>query len=148
VGGSRKISTPQLPELLQQAFKILQGSMPGARIDAIVDNWVYVWLPEIHFDGSKYPEPLKRGLWVRLPIQFPNVNPHGIVTQTPIAPVDGHPVKGHNPGHETCKPVMGLGGQNYYSWTWTGELGQGPQLSSSQDILAVVAWIERRIRNA
>lgn len=138
-----------MPEQLQQAIDFLHHElMSDARVDAIADNWVYVWLPRIEFDGAKYPEPHMRPVWIRIPIQFPNVNPHGIVTPDPIIPLDGHPVKGHNPGHETCNPVASFGGKHYYSWTWSGELGPGPQLASPRDILKVVSWIERRIRNA
>ncbi len=147
-GGSRKIPIPQLPELFCQAIEIVHEAMPEARVDAVADNWAYVWLPEILFDAPTYPEPHIRGLWIRLPIQFPNVNPHGLVTESPINPVDGHAVKGHNPGHEICNPVIELGGRHYYSWTWSGELGPSPQLSSPKDIIAVISWIRRRIRNA
>lgn len=149
VGGSHKFSTLQLPEQLQEAINILRADFaPETRIDAIADNWAYVWLPGIQFEESKYPPPTKRGLWVRIPIQFPNANPHGIVTADPITPLNEHAIKGHNPSHETCKPVAELGGKHYYSWTWSGELGPGPQLNSPRDILKVVSWIERRIRNA
>lgn len=122
--------------------------MPLARVDAVVDNWIFLWLPDITFDETKYPAPNQRGLWVRIPIQFPFANPHGIVTEQPLAPLDSHSIKGHNPNHDTCAPVRHLGGVHYYSWTWSGELGAGPSLRSSNDILAVVAWVERRIRQA
>lgn len=122
--------------------------MPDARVDAVVDNWIYLWLPDVTFDEGKYPAPNQRGLWVRIPVQFPFANPHGIVTPQPITPTDGHSLKGHNPNHDTCAPVRNLGGAHYYSWTWSGELGSGPALRNSHDILAVVAWVERRIRQA
>ena len=149
MGGSHKFSTTQHPEQLQTAIETLRTEYdPDSRIDAVADNWAYIWLPTIEFIEAKYPAPYKRGLWVRIPIQFPNANPHGLVTKEPITPLDGHAVKGHNPGHETCRPVAGLGGNHYYSWTWSGELGAGPQLRSPRDILKIVPWIERRIRNA
>lgn len=138
-----------LPGPFQEAFGVLREQrMPGVRIDAISGNWVYVWLPTLRFDPRVYPEPNERGVWVRLPDAFPLANPHGMVTPDALNPRDGHPVKGHNPGHEMCKPVESLGGKHYYSWTWAGELGPGAQLATPSDILGVVSWLERRIRMA
>lgn len=135
--------------MLQEALKALRKErMPGTQVEAVVDNWVYLWLPEVNFDASKYPPPLVRGLWVRIPAQFPFANPHGIITKERINPIDGHPIKGHNPNHDMCAPVRNLGGAHYYSWTWSGELGPGPSLRTPGDILGVVAWVERRIRQA
>jgi hypothetical protein len=131
-----------------QAMEILNQQMPGAHVDVIADNFAFVWLPTINLDGNKYSEPLTRGLWVRIPITFPAAQPHGIVTREPLNPKDGHAVKGYNPNHDTCSPVKNLGGTHYYSWTWSGELGEGPKLRKPEDILIVVAWIERRIRIA
>ena len=122
--------------------------MPGARVDAIADNFAYVWLPEVQFDSTKYPAPHERGLWIRIPVQFPQANPHGVVTLDPILPLDGHAIRGHNPGHPTCGPVANAGGKHYYSWTWSGEIGQSPLLTSPHDILLVAAWLQRRIGNA
>src|SRR6266566_4189192 len=136
-----------LPEPIRTALDILRKShSPDARADALHDNWVYVWLPSVHMDEEKFPAPHERGLWVRLPLQFPFALPHGIVTKDPLLATDGHAVKGHNPGHEMCNPVREIGGAHYYSWTWNGELGQGPTLRSADDILEVVHWVERRIR--
>lgn len=138
-----------MPAVLQEALQILGANrMEGVRVDAIVDNWIYLWLPDVVFDEAKYPPPLRRGLWVRIPLQFPFANPHGIVTREPLNPTDGHAIKGHNPNHDMCAPVRNLGGAHYYSWTWSGEIGNGPSLRKAGDILAVVAWIERRIRQA
>lgn len=132
---------------MQEALRYLREQrMPDARVDALVDNWIYLWLPDVILDETKYPTPHRRDLWVRIPIQFPFANPHGIITKEPLNPIDGHTIKGHNPNHPMCVPVSKMGGVNYYSWTWSGEMGQGPALRSSNDILAVVAWIERRIR--
>lgn len=138
-----------LPRLLQDALQFLRSKrMEGAKVDAIVDNWIYLWLPDVIVDDSKYPAPNRRGMWARIPVQFPFANPHGIVTKEPLNPIDGHVVKGHNPNHETCNPVKNLGGVHYYSWTWSGEIGQGPSLRTPEDILVVISWIERRIRQA
>lgn len=139
----------QLPELLVEALHILRTERSeDVRVDAIVDNWVYIWLPNVVVDESKYPSPNTRGLWVRIPIQFPHANPHGIITIEPLNPVDGHVIKGHNPNHGMCNPVKPIGGCHYYSWTWSGELGKSPPLRKPSDISAVVAWVERRIRQA
>lgn len=138
-----------LPLPLQNSLAILRKErMEGARVDAQKDNFIYVWTPTIAFDESKYLPPLTRELWIRIPIQFPFANPHGIVTKEPLNPIDGHQIKGHNPNHDMCSPVRNLGGSHYYSWTWSGELGNGPQLRNPEDILEVVAWVERRIRLA
>lgn len=143
------MTSPGLPSLLQQALDYLKKErMSDARVDSVADNWAYVWLPEVNFDELKYPPPLTRGLWVRIPVQFPFANPHGVITKEPINPIDGHQIKGHNPNHPMCAPVQKLGGVHYYSWTWSGELGAGPSLCSPKDILGVVAWVERRIRQA
>ena len=149
MGGSPNFSTLQLPAGLEEAIRILRSDlMPEARVDAVVDNFAYLWLPNVRFAESKYPEPHQRGLWIRIPIQFPHANPHGIITPDQMIPLDGHAIKGHNPGHEMCNPVVKAGGKHYYSWTWSGEIGPGPLLTSSHDIVLVVPWIERRIRNA
>lgn len=139
----------QLPALLREALQILRAErMDNTRVDAIVDNWIYLWLPNVVFDETKYPPPHSRSLWVRIPLQFPFANPHGIITAEPLNPIDGHPIKGHNPNHDMCAPVRSLGGSQYYSWTWSGEIGTGPSLRNPRDILGVISWVERRIRQA
>lgn len=136
-----------VPEPLRTAVAILQRKlMPGATVDAVAGNWAYVNLPEIRFPEATYPPPLVRPVWIRLPIQFPLALPHGIVTREPITKRDGSNAKGHNVGGDMCAPVEKKGGSFYYSWTWSGELGQGPALDSPEDITKVVAWVERRIR--
>jgi len=138
-----------LPAPVQEALTFLRKErMEGARVDALADNWIYVWLPDVRFDASRYPPPLSREMWVRIPVQFPFANPHGIITKEPLNPLDGHTVKGHNPNHDMCGPVRSLGGAHYYSWTWAGEIGPNPSLRVSSDILVVIAWIERRLRQA
>ena len=138
------------PIPFRQALDILRSErMKDAKVDSLATNFAYVWLPEVGFDDKKYPPPYKRSLWIRLPIQFPFANPHGIVTCNPLDPLDNHPIKGHNPNHNMCDPVKSLGGCHYYSWTWNGpEFGQGPTLNKPQDIIGVVTWIERRIKLA
>ncbi len=139
-----------LPEPLRAALAHLRADgFPEVKVDAVADNWAYVWLPQLHFDQAKYPEPERRGVWIRLPIQFPFANPHGMVTKEPLNPKDGHAVPGHNPNHDMCRPVGSLGGAHYYSWSWgAGPLGEAPSLSAPTDITKVVAWYERRIRLA
>ena len=132
--------------MLKEAIDILKAKrMPDARIDVIVDNFAFLWLPDVYFDEDKYPEPHRRGLWIRIPTVFPFANPHGIVTKEPLNPRDGHAVKGYNLNHDTCNPIKDKGGIHYYSWTW-GQPGENVTLRKPADILAVVSWIERRIR--
>jgi len=135
-----------LPAALREALGVLrQNGLTDTRVDAVQDNWAYIWLPEVEVDQVRYPPPSKRGLWVRIPVQFPHANPHGVVTIEPLVPKDGHTPKRQNEAHETAKPVAGLGGRFYYSWTWSGDIGQGPPLNAPGDILEVVAWVSRRI---
>jgi hypothetical protein len=143
------VAAPELsvPEPLRTAVEILQKKlMPGVTVDSVSGNWAYVMLPEIRFPAATYPPPNVRPVWIRLPIQFPLALPHGVVTKEPITKHDGTNAKGHNVGGDMCAPVAGKGGSFYYSWTWSGELGQGPALNSPEDITKVVAWVERRIR--
>ena len=139
-----------LPTPFKDALKILRSDrMPDARVDAIQANWAYLWLPDVKVDQFKFPPPETRGMWVRLPVQFPHANPHGIITKEALVPSDGHIVKGQNENHDTGKPVAHLGGRFYYSWTWSGqEMGNGPSLQTPADIVVVVTWIESRIRKA
>ena len=138
-----------LPPPLKEALLLLRKNrMPEAKVDGVADNFAYLWLPDIAFDAPKYSEPHRRGVWVRVPIQFPLVNPHGLVTKGPLAPSDSHSIKGESQDQNMCAPVRGLGATHYYSWTWSGELGEGPKLNTPSEILGVVTWIERRIRNA
>src|SRR5205807_10553789 len=69
---------------------------------------------DLHVEEAKFPPPNERGLWVRIPMQFPFAQPHGIVTKEPLVPTDGHAVKGHNASHEMCNPVGPIGGGHYY----------------------------------
>jgi hypothetical protein len=138
-----------LPGPLQEALRCLRKDrMASARVDAAKDNFVYLWLPDIIFDSTKYSPPHRRGLWVRVPMAFPLVNPHGILTIGPLNPIVSHPIQGETQDTAMREPVLGLGATHYYSWTWTGELGEGPKLTAPSDILGVVSWIERRIRIA
>ena len=144
---SASVSELSVPEPLRTAVGILQKrSMPGATVDAVAGNWAYLLLPDIRFPSAKYPAPNVRAVWIRLPVQFPLAFPHGVVTKEPITKLDGSTAKGHNVGGEMCAPVAGKGGAFYYSWTWSGELGQGPALDSPEDITKVIAWVERRVR--
>lgn len=138
------------PIPFREAINTLRNvRMSDIKVDSVSGNFAYVWLSNIEFDETKYPPPNKRGLWIRIPIQFPFANPHGIVTREPLNPLSPHQIKGHNPNHPMCDPVKNLGGIHYYSWTWEGtELGPSPKLQKAQDILGVVTWIERRIRLA
>jgi len=138
-----------LPPPLKEALQVLRKArMPEAKVEVVVGNFAYVWLPDVVYDPTKYPAPHRRGLWARVPIQFPLINPHGIVTRGQLNPVSSHPIKGESQDPSMCAPVQQLGGTHYYSWTWSGELGEGPKLNAPSDILGVVSWIERRIRNA
>jgi len=138
-----------LPEPLRKAIAILrERRMSGARVDAVDGNFAYVWLPAIRFDPTKYPQPHERPVWIRVPLQFPVANPHGMVTANPLNPIQDHPIKGASTDAGMCAPVSSLGAHNYYSWTWSGEIGPGPALNSPEDILEVVTWYERRIRIA
>lgn len=138
-----------LPLPLREALEYLRSNgMPDVHVDALSDNFAYVWLPTIAFGAEKYPEPHRRGLWVRIPVQFPLVNPHGIVTKGRLDPIVAHAIKGESQDPNMIRPVQDLGGTFYYSWTWSGELGEGPRLEGSSDIAGVVSWVERRIRTA
>jgi hypothetical protein len=138
-----------LPAPMREAVVCLRsGRMPGVKVDAVKDNFAYLWLPDVIFDFARYGAPNRRGLWVRLPMAFPLLNPHGIVTKGPLNPISPHPIKGETQDPGMCEPVLSLGGTHYYSWTWAGELGEGPKLNVPSDIQGVVSWIERRIRIA
>lgn len=111
----------------------------GARIDAVKDNFAYVWVGDI----AKNEPSEAQGGWIRLPLVFPCANPHGLVTREALkGAAGGNVTDAYNPGHEMCGPVSSLGGGHYYSWTW----GDAPPLRSPQDIVGVVQWYERRIR--
>ena len=113
---------------------------PDAKVDAIKDNFAYVWVDKI----SKNTSGEQLGGWIRLPLAFPYANPHGLVTRDALKRHDGGAVAdAHHPNHETCAPVGAAGGVHYYSWTWEG----APPLRSPEDIIGVVQWYERRIRN-
>ena len=109
------------------------------RVDAIKDNFAYVWVADIaKANSSESP-----GGWLRLPLAFPHANPHGFVTREALKNACGASVTdGYNPGHDTCAPVGSFGGAHYYSWTWEN----CPALSRPEDIAGVVQWYERRIR--
>lgn len=110
------------------------------RVDAISDNFAYVWIPDLQKSTSTQVP----GGWIRLPTAFPFGNPHGLVTIEPLKRRDGALVTdAHNPGHDVCKPVRDLGGVHYYSWTWK----DCPAIQDPKDILGVVQWYERNIRN-
>lgn len=131
----------RLPPPLQEALLFLRGVRDaGARVDSIQDNFAYIWISNL----AKNTTAESRGGWVRLPLAFPHANPHGLITREGLMRRDGGSViDGYNPGHDMCNPVRALGGCHYYSWTWEG----APPLTSTQDIVGVVQWYERRIRN-
>lgn len=140
-----------LPEPFKKSLNILSEHRSlESRVEAIEGNWAYVLLPNISFPFDKFPPPNERDLWIRLPLQFPSADPHGIVTREQIIPRDGHKVVGENKGHPMCKPVSNLGGLFYYSWTWTDEKEPAKKnpvkLSVPEDIKLVISWLERRIR--
>jgi len=117
-----------------------KGRDPEAKVEAIKDNFAYVWVSNIAKNRSE--EQL--GGWIRLPLAFPSANPHGLVTRDALKRGDGGVVAdAYHANHDTCVPVRAAGGAHYYSWTWDG----APPLRSPEDIIAVVQWYERRIRN-
>ncbi len=130
----------ELPPPFAKALACLRSHRDGeVRVDAIKDNFAYVWIGGIAKNQSS-EEP---GGWIRLPVAFPHANPHGFVTREPLKSAGGGDVTdGHNAGHDMCAPVHPLGGAHYYSWTWEN----APQLRSPEDIVGVVQWCERRIR--
>ena len=130
-----------LPVPLQTALRHLELNRGcEIRVDAMVDNFAYEWIPDL----KKAVADDAPGGWVRLPGSFPFGNPHGLVTTTPLMSRGGANVSdGHNPGHDMCKPVSSKGGANYYSWTWQ----DCPAIERCEDIVGVVQWYERRIRN-
>jgi hypothetical protein len=130
-----------LPEPLKQALQHLRSKRGcDVRVDAVQDNFAFIWVSNVAKNGSAEPS----GVWIRLPLVFPHANPHGLVTREAVKNSTGAQVTdGHNPGHDMCKPVSSVGGAHYYSWTWQN----CPALTSIEDIVGVVQWYERRIRN-
>lgn len=131
----------QLPVQFREALAFLrQHRNANARVDAIPDNFAYVWIADL----AKNTAGETRGGWIRLPLVFPQANPHGLITKEALVRREGGNVAdGYNPNHDMCSPVRHLGGAHYYSWTWEG----CPPMNSPEDILLVVQWYERRIRN-
>lgn len=129
-----------LPQPFAEGLAYLRSQRdPGARIDAIKDNFAYVWVGNI----AKNDPSEALGGWIRLPLAFPHANPHGFVTSEALKGAGGGNVAdGYNQGHDMCGPVGSLGGAHYYSWTWEN----APPSRSPQDITGVVQWYERRIR--
>ena len=129
-----------LPQPFAEALAYLRLHRDNlARIDAIKDNFAYIWIGNI----AKNEPSETPGGWIRLPLAFPNANPHGFVTREALKKTgQGIVADGYNPNHDTCAPVSALGGAHYYSWTWEN----APALRSPQEIVGVVQWYERRIR--
>jgi hypothetical protein len=144
------VDESSLPGPFRESLEHLRRAQgTDVRVDAVKDNWAYLWLPKIRLDAGMFDPPLERGVWVRLPLQFPQAFPHGVVTKGPLTPKDGHQLKGQNVNEGTSEPVRTFGGTCYYSWTWNGnDYGPGPRLQTPADISEVVSWIERRIRLA
>jgi hypothetical protein len=137
------VSQPEagLPEPLRQALEHLRSNRAcDVRVDAVQDNFAYIWVSDVAKNGPAEPT----GGWIRLPLVFPEANPHGLVTREAVKNYSGGQVTdAHNPGHDMCGPVRSLGGAHYYSWTWQ----DCPALRSVEGIVGVVQWYERRIRN-
>ena len=129
-----------LPQPFVEALEHLRATRDAeARIDAIKDNFAYIWVGNI----AKNQGSETKGAWIRLPLAFPYANPHGLVTREALKKAgEGNVTDGYNQGHEMCAPVASSGGGHYYSWTWEN----APALRSPQDIVGVVQWYERRIR--
>lgn len=129
-----------LPPPFAEALAYLRSQRDGeVRIDAIKDNFAYVWIGGI----AKNQPSEERGGWIRLPLTFPHANPHGLVTREALKGAgEGNVTDSYNAGHDMCAPVRPLGAAHYYSWTWEN----APQLRSPHDIVGVVQWYERRIR--
>jgi hypothetical protein len=130
----------ELPAPFAEALAYVHSHRDGeVRIDAVKDNFAYLWIGSI----AKNQSSETPGGWIRLPLAFPYANPHGLVTREALRSSGERLVSdGHNPNHDMCAPVRGVGGAHYYSWTWEN----APQLRSPQDIVGVVQWYERRIR--
>jgi len=133
--------SPCVPGPLGAALSYLREQrQTRPRVDVVTDNFAYVWIPDLRkADSAQAP-----GGWIRLPTAFPFGNPHGLVTVEPLRRKAGGLVTdAHHPGHDMCKPVASLGGAHYYSWTWK----DCPAIQDPKDILGVVQWYERTIRN-
>lgn len=133
-------SEGELPQPFAEALAHLRATRDAdARLDAIKDNFAYIWVSNI----AKNQKSEAKGGWIRLPLAFPHANPHGFVTCEVLkSEGEGIVTDGHNQGHELCGPVSSLGGGHYYSWTWENS----PQPRTPEDIVGVVQWYERRIR--
>lgn len=131
----------KLPPPFAESLAYLRAQRDSdARVDAIDANFAYIWVSNI-VKNEQDEEP---GGWIRLPLAFPFANPHGLVTKAALKRKgEGTVADGHNSGHEMCNPVGSIGGAHYYSWTWQG----APALRAPEDIVGVVQWYERRIRN-
>jgi len=137
-----------LPEPFRLGFEALRARCPAAHVECVQDNFAYVWIEPIHFPDTIFPAPHERGCWVRIPLLFPNAQPHGIITKEQIVRIDGRQLQGAAGKHEICNPVLAVGASYYYSWTWNGTLGQGPPLRMPSDMRMVIEWVERRIQIA
>jgi len=129
-----------LPQPFRDALRCLREKKDaGARVDAVSGNFAYVWVEKL----AKNNALESAGGWLRLPVAFPHANPHGLITREALRGAsEGEVGDGHHAGHDMCKPVAGIGGAHYYSWTWEN----APPPRTPEDIIGVVQWYERRIR--
>lgn len=137
------MSEDQLPAPLGAAVTIIRSERdPKARVDAVASNFAYIWVHGLRNPTGEETD-LDVGGWLRIPLAFPQATPWGLVTRKALPGKDGRPnPDGHNPGHENAAPVRPLGGDHYYSWTWS----ESPPLRQPENILEVIRWYERRIR--
>ena len=129
-----------LPQPFLDALRCLREKKDAeARVDAISDNFAYVWMGKLAKNNGSEPT----GGWLRLPLAFPHANPHGLITCEALKrAAEGEVADAHHVGHDMCKPVAALGAAHYYSWTWENS----PPPRAPEDIMGVVQWYERRIR--
>lgn len=115
---------------------------PDAKVVAVDGNFAYIDLG----DGTLpaiYAERNAR-VFARVPLDFPNAEPYGVVTAPYLHRADTAPIERHHSSHPHSKPIetaLGLTDIGFWSWDW-----QRMPRKTPEDLSHIYEWAWKRIR--
>jgi hypothetical protein len=141
-----------LPEALRSGLQAIRSRiLPDITVLAVIDNFVVLNLGIMERGGANASAELPAiyreataHLFARVPLNFPNAEPYGLVTVPTLHRLDGQQIERLHSPHPTAQAVADLLGESdaaFWSWDWSGMPRRDPV-----DLVTIVEWARKRIR--
>jgi hypothetical protein len=130
-----------LPAALQRGLAAVRGQVADATVVAVHDNFAAIDIGELSGEDMQLFTQNSAGMFVRVPLTFPNAAPYGVITSAFLTRKDGAVVERQHANAAPVAAYLGRADLGFWSWDWTGM-----PLRRSEDLAAIVAWATKRIR--